>query len=204
MLVHGPNIQPLPDFDPLPDTLELTVLLKVGDDISTDTILPAGAEVLPLRSNIPRISRYLFRPLDARFHDRAMQRREQGSALVAGTNYGQGSSREHAALAPRYLNVRMVLAIGFARIHWQNLANFGILPLRFAEPRDLQGIEAGDRLVLRHLRHSLKESRELLIENRSRGSRIRVIHDLSPRLVQAVMVGGLLPLIVVSRRKRWG
>ena len=194
-LVRGPNIQPLPDFDPLPDGLDLTVLLKVGDDISTDTILPAGAEVLPLRSNIPLISRYLFKPLDPGVHDRAMQYRERGSAVVAGANYGQGSSRVHAALAPRFLNVRLVLAIGFARIHWQNLTNFGILPLRFAEPRDLQGVEAGDRLVLEQLHRRLRESRELVIENRTRGTRIRVIHDLSFRQVQAVLAGGLLPLI---------
>jgi aconitate hydratase len=124
-----------------------------------------------------------------------MRYRKRGSVVVAGANYGQGSSREHAALAPRYLNVRLVLALGFARIHWQNLTNFGILPLRFAEPRDLQGVEAGDRLVLEQLQRGLQESRELVIENRTRGTRIRVIHDLSPRQVQAVLAGGLLPLI---------
>ncbi|UCF87604.1 MAG: aconitate hydratase, partial [Nitrospiraceae bacterium] len=129
MIEKGPNIKPLPLLPPLPEKLEGPVLLKVGDDISTDEIMPAGTKVLPFRSNIPEISKFVFSQIDETYYGRAMKFQESGSFIVAGNNYGQGSSREHAALGPRYLGLRAALAKGFARIHWQNLCNFGILPL---------------------------------------------------------------------------
>ncbi|MGA6926212.1 MAG: aconitate hydratase [Desulfosarcina sp.] len=134
-LEKGPNIKPLPDFDELPDLLEGPVLLKMEDNVSTDEIMPAGAKVLPLRSNIPDISRFAFSRIDGTYYDRAMAcRNNGGSFVVGGDNYGQGSSREHAALAPRFLGLRAVFAKSFARIHAQNLVNFGILPLLFENP----------------------------------------------------------------------
>jgi aconitate hydratase len=129
-LVKGPNIQSLPPLDTLPDRLEMPVLLKVGNNISTDEIMPAGARVLPYRSNIPKISEFTFEIIDPTYHKRALERMPPGPhAIVGGDNYGQGSSREHAALAPRYLGLRMVIAKSFARIHRMNLVNFGILPV---------------------------------------------------------------------------
>src|SRR5690606_30787980 len=140
----GPNIQSLPLFDELPDRLELKVLLKMGDNITTDHISPAGSRVLPFRSNIPKIAEFSFEQIDADYARKALDLKEQGGhAIIAGFNYGQGSSREHAALAPRYLGLRMVLVKDFARIHWQNLINFGILPLQFANEADYDTLEAG-------------------------------------------------------------
>src|SRR5699024_9986827 len=130
-LVKGPNIKPLPEFDALPDAFAGPVSIKVEDDISTDEIMPAGTRVLPLRSNIPEIATFVFSQVDEDYHHRAMQHQHSGHVVVGGRNYGQGSSREHAALAPRYLGARVVLARSFARIHGQNLANFGILALAF-------------------------------------------------------------------------
>src|SRR5207247_4369027 len=143
------NISSLPDFDPLPDELELEVLLKVGDDVSTDEIMPAGQRVLPYRSNIPKISEFAFDAIDDSYHDRAEGTKESGGhAVVGGDNYGQGSSREHAAVAPRYLGLRLVIAKSFARIHWENLANFGILPLEFADATGYDKIDQGDKIAL--------------------------------------------------------
>ncbi|MFT5855780.1 MAG: aconitate hydratase, partial [Verrucomicrobiales bacterium] len=150
-LVKGPNIKSLPQFDPLPDELDLPILLKLGDDVSTDEILPAGTRVLPYRSNIPEIAKFVFADVDRRYHERALENKEGGSMLVAGSNYGQGSSREHAALAPRFLGVRVVVAKSFARIHLQNLANFGILPLTFVEPSDYDRLSQGAILRLSKL-----------------------------------------------------
>ena len=156
-LKKGPNIASLPEFDPLPDDFEIPVLLKVADDISTDAILPAGVRVLPYRSNIPRISEFVFGTVDATYHERAMQVRDKGGhAVIGGDNYGQGSSREHAALAPRYLGLRVVIAKDFARIHWQNLVNFGILPLTFENKSDYEWIEQGNTLKLANLRQRIR------------------------------------------------
>ena len=142
-LEKGPNIKPLPTFEPLPDNIRGPVLLKVSDDISTDEIMPAGSRVLPYRSNIPEISRFVFAPVDESFYERAMANQRQAFYLVGGNNYGQGSSREHAALAPRYLGLKAVIAKSFARIHQQNLVNFGILPLTFMRPDDYDRIRPG-------------------------------------------------------------
>ena len=125
-LIKGPNIASIPVMDELPDHMELEILLKVGDNISTDEILAGGGKVLPFRSNLPEISKFAFEIIDDEYYTRAMEIRDQGSAIVGGSNYGQGSSREHAALAPRYLGLRVVIVKDFARIHWQNLVNFGV------------------------------------------------------------------------------
>jgi len=149
-IVTGPNIVPIPEFEELPDDLTVAVIIKVGDNISTDTIMPAGNKVLPYRSNIPAISRYVFDQLDPGFAERAVA--AGNGIVVGGENYGQGSSREHAALASRYLGIRIKLAKGFARIHQANLVNFGILPLTFGDPEDYERISQGDTVTIRGLR----------------------------------------------------
>ncbi len=144
-VVRGPNIKPLPDFDALPETLEAEVALKVGDNISTDGIMPAGNKVLPLRSNIEAISEFVFYQIAPDF---SKECKEKGNVVVVGgENYGQGSSREHAALAPRYLGVRAKIAKSFARIHKANLCNFGILPLTFKDPADYEKFEKGKKVT---------------------------------------------------------
>ncbi|HZA24885.1 MAG TPA: aconitase family protein, partial [Dehalococcoidia bacterium] len=164
-LVKGPNIKPLPTFDPLPEQLEGVVLLKVGDDVSTDEIMPAGARVLPYRSNIPEIAKFVFEPVDETFYQRAMEHREQGSLVVGGENYGQGSSREHAALAPRYLGLKAVIAKSFARIHWQNLINFGILPLTFINADDWERVDEGDVLSIPEVRPAIQQGNKVVVKN---------------------------------------
>ncbi len=199
-LEKGPNIKPLPPFDPLPDTISVPVVLKVGDDISTDEIMPAGARILPYRSNIPEISKYVFSRVDPTFYNRAMEHRKQGFAVVAGNNYGQGSSREHAALAPRYLGLKMVLAKGFARIHWQNLINFGILPLIFAEPADCDRIDPGDRLELVDIREALNRDSPLLVANKTKDETYSLTLSLSERQIGMILEGSLINVV----RKRQG
>jgi aconitate hydratase len=192
-LRKGPNIADFPELDPLPDDLELTVGLVVGDDISTDEILPAGAGVLPLRSNIPAISRFCFRPLDPNYPARADESKERGGhAVVGGRNYGQGSSREHAALAPRYLGLRVVLAQSFARIHRQNLVNFGVLPLIDGDRSDgARSLNTGTVIRLPEIRHRIVHGHDVVIE-RSGGRPLRAVHDLSPREVACVLAGGVV------------
>jgi aconitate hydratase len=189
-LEKGPNIKPLPKFDPLPESIAGKVLLVVGDGISTDEIMPAGAKVLPFRSNIPEISKFVFAPIDEKYYARAMEHKKQGHFLVAGQNYGQGSSREHAALAPRYLGLRAVIAKSFARIHWQNLVNFGILPLTFANPVDHERISANDMLALPDIRQAVCEGKQVELVNQTRGETIVVEHTLSDRQVEIMLVGG--------------
>ena len=191
-LVKGPNIKPLPDFAPLEDTIAGPVLIVVGDHVSTDEIMPAGSRILPLRSNIPEISRFVFYQIDEDFYDRAMRSRKQGSFVIGGENYGQGSSREHAALAPRYLGVRAVVARSFARIHRQNLVNFGILPLTFQDPDDSSDIEQDDRLEIRDVRAAIESGHPLELVNRTRECRYRVEHRLSRRQVEILHAGSIL------------
>ena len=133
-ILRGPNIKPIPRGKPLAEDFQASVLIKLGDHITTDDILPGGSEILPFRSNIPAISRYTFSRLDAGFAERALE--AKGGVILGGENYGQGSSREHAALAPMFLGIRAVLAKSFARIHLNNLINYGILPLVFENPED--------------------------------------------------------------------
>ena len=192
-LIKGPNIVKLPEFEPLPDNLELPVLLKVGDDISTDEIMPAGAKVLPYRSNIPQISTFVFDAIDPSYPQRARAAGDAGGhAVVGGSNYGQGSSREHAALAPRYLGLRVVIAKGFARIHGQNLVNFGILPLVLEREPDYEGIEQGDRLAIKGLVGQIQSGRQVSVENITRQRRFATHHDLSPRQIDILLRGGLI------------
>jgi len=189
-LVKGPNIASLPNFEPLQDEIEVSVLLKVTNDISTDEIMPPGLRVLPFRSNIPRIAEFSFDRLDPTYALRAKQ--VPGHIVVAGNNYGQGSSREHAALGPQYLGLRAVLAKGFARIHAQNLINFGVLPLTFVDPADYDGIQTGDVLRLPGLRRTLTEGNELVVENVTRRCKFPVSHNMSPRQVLFLLSGGLI------------
>jgi len=186
---RGPNIKPLPDFPPIPDRLTGEVLLKLGDNVSTDDILPGGSEVMSLRSNIPEISKHTFRYVDPSFADRALKK--GGGFIVGGENYGQGSSREHAALAPKYLGVKAVIAKSFARIHLANLVNFGIAPLTFVEAKDYAGVAQGDLLELDV--KGLK--RNLCVRNVTKDLEIQVELDLSEREKGWLKSGGKLAAI---------
>ncbi|MCE9685604.1 aconitate hydratase [Shewanella sp. AS16] len=190
-LVKGPNIQSLPELAPLADGFEAPVLLKVGDDISTDTILPAGAKVLPYRSNIARIADFVYGQLDADYVRRALEVRERtGHIIVGGENYGQGSSREHAALAPRYLGLRVVIAKSFARIHWQNLVNFGILPLTFLRAGDADRLRQGDRVNFSRIHAAIGEGKEICVS--VNGEPLTLGHQLSGRQAEILLAGGLI------------
>jgi len=191
-IVTGPNIVPFPDFDPLPETLVAEIIIKVEDNISTDTIMPAGNKVLPYRSNIPAISQFVFEQLDPEFHTRA---KEKGSGVViGGENYGQGSSREHAALAPRYLGIRAKIAKSFARIHKANLVNFGILPLTFKSPADYDLLKQGDRLVFPDVRR-LVASGAAEIPVQVDGREIVTLLEVSDRQRQELLAGGTLNFV---------
>ncbi|MCR3721525.1 MULTISPECIES: aconitate hydratase [Prauserella salsuginis group] len=196
-LTKGPNISALPDFPPLPDRIEAPVLLKVGDDVSTDEISPAGAAALPYRSNIPALAEFTFTRIDPDYPARAKETvGGSGHVIVGGRNYGQGSSREHAAITPRHLGLRMVIAVSFARIHWQNLANFGILPVEFADSGDYASIDADDTLVVEDLRRLLSEpDARLSVLNATKDQRYEVRHTLSQRQRDAVLAGGKIPLL---------
>ncbi|MDR2826527.1 MAG: aconitate hydratase [Candidatus Adiutrix intracellularis] len=189
IIERGPNIKPLPCFDPLSDTLEGEVMLVLGDNITTDDILPAGAHILALRSNIPAIANYIFSNLDPTYP--ARQKVTGPGFVVSGRNYGQGSSREHAALAPRYLGLRAVLAESFARICKANLVNFGILPLEFTDPAARWDIHPGQRLALTEL-DKLAAGSTLTVKNLTTGTPFKVKLDLSERQVSIVKAGGLL------------
>ncbi|MBN1781825.1 aconitate hydratase [bacterium] len=186
---RGPNIQPLPKQSALPGKLQGTVLLKVGDDITTDHIMPAGAKILPLRSNIPAISEYVFSVIDASFAERA--RAAGGGFVIGGQNYGQGSSREHAALAPMYLGVKAVIVQSFARIHLANLVNFGIVPLVFENSADYEAIDPDDQL---EIDVSSLEKQPVQAFNRTKNRSVHLIHSLSRRDVEMIKAGGALAL----------
>jgi len=189
-IARGPNIVPLKLKEPLGDELRGKVLLKVGDNITTDHIMPAGARVLPYRSNIPKIAEFVYDGVDPDFPERA--KKEGGGFIVGGANYGQGSSREHAGLAPAYLGVRAKIVKGYARIHRANLINFGIVPLMFAHPDDYEGIAQGDELLIAEVRNQLKSGRRVVVKNVTSGREIECSHDLSPREVEIVLAGGKL------------
>jgi aconitate hydratase len=189
----GPNISTMPDFDALED-FEVPVLLKMGDDISTDEILRAGAEVLPFRSNIPEISKFAFDVVDDTFYDRAMETKDEfgGHVVIAGDNYAQGSSREHAAIAPKYLGQRAVIAKSYARIGWQNLINFGIPALEFQNDADYDDIDQGDVLAVNDIRSAIENSNEIVMTNKTKGNKYTLIHTFSPRQKEAVLYGGVI------------
>jgi aconitate hydratase len=194
-LEKGPNVKPLPIFEPLPDRISGPVLLKVGDDVSTDEIMPAGSRVLPYRSNIPEISRFVFNPVDESFHERAMAHQRQTFFVVGGKNYGQGSSREHAALAPRYLGLKVVIVKSFARIHRQNLVNFGILPLTFVDNDDYGRIRQGDVLEIEHAVEAIRSGNSVAVRNATRNTSFVAEHGLSVRQIEAVLEGGLINVV---------
>lgn len=190
VIMRGPNIKPLPKKEALPDTLKGEVLLKVGDNITTDHIMPAGAKVLPLRSNIPAISEFVFEKVDKEFVKRAKEK--GGGFLVGGTNYGQGSSREHAALAPMYLGVKAVIAKSFARIHRANLVNFGILPLTFENESDYTMFDQGDTIELPDIKNKLNSGGRIIVNDLTKNREIKAMHSLSPREIDILCAGGLL------------
>ncbi|MFX1380423.1 MAG: aconitate hydratase [Promethearchaeota archaeon] len=189
-IIRGPNIKPLPEFNPLTNKLEGEVLLKVEDDITTDHIMPAGAQILPLRSNIPEISKHVFKVIDDSFHDRAIEK--GGGFIIAGDNYGQGSSREHAAIAPKFLGVKAVIVKSFARIHLANLVNFGIVPLTFVNKEDYNKISPGDRI---DIDLTTINTGKVLLKNLSKNLDIELTHSLSDQDLKELMAGGKLTLI---------
>jgi aconitate hydratase len=194
-LEKGPNIAPLPRFDPLPATIKGPVLLKLGDNISTDAIMPAGEQVLPYRSNIPAISKFVFGQIDETYHDRAIRYAASGSLIVGGRNYGQGSSREHAAIAPRFLGLKAVIAKSFARIHQQNLINFGILPLTFVDPLGWEKINQDDILFLSDLRETIGRGNQVKVINKTKGETYITEHAMTDRQIEMVLAGSLINLM---------
>ena len=189
-ILRGPNIKPLPTRGAMPDKLSGKALLKLGDNISTDHIMPAGAKILPLRSNVPAISEFVFFNVDQTFAKRA---KDAGScAVIGGENYGQGSSREHAALAPMYLGLQFVLTKSFARIHKSNLVNFGILPLTFVNAADYDRLKQDDQLEIPNVRASLQKGNRVTIKNVTQGYDFEAQFDLSSRQVRILLAGGLL------------
>ncbi len=201
VIERGPNIQPLPLRGSLEEEIDGEVLIILGDHITTDHILPAGSRVLPLRSNIPAISKHLFERLDPEFFRRAMDRR--GGGGVAGENYGQGSSREHAALAPMFVGIRAVIAKSYARIHRSNLINFGILPLTFKEEKDYRMIEQGDRLRIEKVRERLRLGEPLTVQNVTKMMVFEVFHGLNQREIEILLAGGLLNFTRQTGEGRW-
>jgi aconitate hydratase len=195
-IVRGPNIKPLPIFQPIPNRLKGEVLLKLGDNVSTDDVLPGGSEILALRSNVPEISKYAFRYVDPAFAERTLKK--GGGFIVGGENYGQGSSREHAALAPKYLGVKAIIAKSFARIHLANLVNFGILPLTFADKQDYAGIAQGDLLEL----DTKGLEKKVCVKNVAKGMKIKVELNISDREKSVMKAGGKLAAIKAKQAKK--
>ena len=192
-IIRGPNIGAPPKNGPFPDRINGFVTIKVGDKVTTDHIIPAGAR-MKYRSNIPKYARYVFEHLDHRFHEKAKKIQEEGlhNIIVAGLSYGQGSSREHAAICPMYLGVKAVIAKSFERIHAANLINFGILPLIFLHEKDYDFIEPEDNLEMTDIRKTLKANGKMVVQNRSRGKSFRVAYELSERQKNVLLAGGAL------------
>ena len=188
-VVRGPNIKPLPRKEPMADTMQGIIILKVGDNITTDHIMPAGAKILPLRSNIPAIAEHVFERVDPEFAKRA--KANNGGFIIGGTNYGQGSSREHAALAPMYLGIKAVIARSFARIHYANLVNFGIMPLVFANETDYEMVSQGDTIEIKDIKAQIKSGNTVQAKAGS-GKELVLRHSLTPRQVDIIIAGGLL------------
>jgi aconitate hydratase len=188
-IVRGPNIKPPPEAPELPDSLEGTVTIVVGDDISTGDLAPDGVEVMSFRSNVPEIARFTFRRIDPEYHEKA--KAMAPGFIVGGHNYGQGSSREHAALAPLHLGIRAVIAKSFARIHRRNLVSQGILPLRFKDECDYDEFEQGQRWDLPDLREHLENGDEEIVA-RANGTEVTLLAEYSPRERDILLAGGIL------------
>lgn len=193
-LKKGPNIQTLPDFEEIEDTFNVPVILKMDDNISTDEILKAGAEVLPLRSNIEAISKYAFQPIDSRFYNKAIQTKDSdgGHVVVAGHNYAQGSSREHAAIAPRYLGQKAVIAKSFARIGFQNLVNYGIIPFVFENTEDYNNIEEQDQIEFSSVKEAIEKGKTTVVISQSGDKTINLLCSLSSQQKKVLLAGGLI------------
>lgn len=187
---RGPNIKPFPVSQPLPDSIEKKAILKVGDNITTDHIMPAGAKILPYRSNIPYLSQFCFGVCDKEFPQRCKE--EGGGIVIGGSNYGQGSSREHAALVPLYLGIKAVVAKSYARIHCANLANAGLIPLQFVDEADYDRIDQMDELRLPRIKEELKQGTQVTLEDVTKGFTIQVEAQLTQRQREMVLAGGLL------------
>ena len=189
-VIYGPNIKPVPNGDALPEDIEAPVVLKVGDNITTDHIMPAGAKILPYRSNIPFLSNFCFRQCDEDF---AKHCKEAGKGIIiGGSNYGQGSSREHAALVPLYLGIKSVIAKSFARIHQANLINAGIVPFTFATPDDYDRIDKGDNLAVKGIRSTIENDGEAILVNETKGESYPLSFSFSGRQKDIILAGGLL------------
>jgi aconitate hydratase len=193
-LEKTPNITTLPTFDAFPPDVVAPVLLKTGPDISTDDIIPAGVRVSPYWSNIPKVSEFAFEGVDAGYASRAAKNRRRGldHVIVGGANYGQGSSRENAAIAPRYLGARVVIAHSFARIHWQNLINFGVLPLTFVEAADYDRLQPGDTIRIDNIEAALRAGERVVATVNCSSDPIALRHNLSERQVEILMAGGAI------------
>ncbi|OEH86613.1 aconitate hydratase [Desulfuribacillus stibiiarsenatis] len=189
-VLRGPNIKPVPLNDAMPETIAAAVVLKVEDNITTDHIMPAGAKILPLRSNIPAISEYVYCQVDETYPSRA--KAAGMSFIVGGHNYGQGSSREHAALAPMYLGVKAVITKSFARIHKANLVNFGIVPFTFKNEADYETIDQMDELEIPNIREQMQNGTEITVKNVTKGTEFTVEYDLSERQISILLAGGQL------------
>ncbi len=193
-IIKGPNIKEVPVKGPAGEKIEAEVLLKLGDNVTTDDIMPAGSTILPLRSNIPAISEYVFTNVDSSFSTRAKEAKGKGGGIIVGAeNYGQGSSREHAALAPMFLGIQAVIAKSFARIHRSNLINFGILPLMFKSGEDYERIAQGDRLVIDGIKSSLTGDQNYIVLNQTKNYSFEVSSSLNDREKEIILSGGLLP-----------
>ncbi|KWT84200.1 aconitate hydratase [Candidatus Magnetominusculus xianensis] len=193
-IIKGPNIKEVPVKSPLDGEINAEVLIKLGDNITTDDIMPAGSKVLPFRSNIPAISEFVFSNIDTGFVKRAEEAKSKGGGIIiGGENYGQGSSREHAALAPMFLGVQAVIAVSFARIHRSNLINFGILPLTFEDSGVVGKITVGDRLIIKGIRESVLSGQSCTVENATAGFQFTCASNLNSRERELILIGGLLP-----------
>ena len=187
---RGPNIQPIPKGQPPQKNLDAEIILKVGDNITTDHIMPAGTKVLPYRSNIPKLSEFCFTVCDPNFPNRAKSR--GGGIILGGNNYGQGSSREHAAMVPRYLGVKAVIAKSFARIHVANLINFGIVPFTFKNEADYDTVDQGDTVRIETLINAIEGSSEAIMINVTKGISVPLNLSLTERQRQILLCGGML------------
>jgi len=198
-ILRGPNIKPIPRGKPLAENFQAAVLIKLGDHITTDDLLPGGSEILPFRSNIPAISRYTFSRLDATFAERALE--AKGGVILGGENYGQGSSREHAALAPMFLGIRAVIAKSFARIHLNNLINYGILPLVFENPEDYSRLGQGDLLTFSGVRKSIRKLKAIEVRRGAEEKKFRLLPQVTANKVEVLLSGGLLPYLRKKLKK---